>query len=52
MVELGADRSSVDYAYQITIRNASKNQLMLSELQKIEGIDNLSLTIQEQILEL
>lgn len=48
----GADRSYVDYAYQITIRNASKNQLMLSELQKIEGIDNLSLTIQEQILEL
>ena len=46
------DRTHVDYAYQITIRNASKNQQMLSELQKIEGIENLSLTIQEQILEL
>ncbi|MBN1764289.1 MAG: DUF4956 domain-containing protein [Sedimentisphaerales bacterium] len=48
----GSDRSQVEYGYQITIRNASKNQLMLSELQKIEGIENLSLTIQEQILEL
>lgn len=48
----GADRSLVDYAYQITIRNASRNQQMLSELRKIEGIDNLNLTIQEQILEL
>ena len=46
------DSAHADYAYQITIRNASKNQQMLSELQKIEGIQNLSLTIQEQLLEL
>ncbi len=48
----GPDRSVMDYAYQITIRSAEKNQQMLSELQQIEGIENLSLTLQEQILEL
>lgn len=48
----GPDRSRMDYAYQITVRKVSLNQQMLSELQKIEGIENLSLAIQEQILEL
>jgi uncharacterized membrane protein YhiD involved in acid resistance len=48
----GGDRSLVDYAYQITLRNSARNQQMLSELRKIDGIDNLALTIQEQILEL
>lgn len=48
----GPDRSRMDYAYQITLRKASLNQQMLSELRKIEGIENLSLAIQEQILEL
>jgi uncharacterized membrane protein YhiD involved in acid resistance len=48
----GPDRSRMDYAYQITLRKASLNQQMLAELRKIEGIENLSLAIQEQILEL
>ena len=43
--------TNVEYAYQVMIRNASKNEQMLSELQKIEGISNLSLTMQEQLLE-
>ncbi len=46
------DRSLVDYAYQITLRQISRNQQMLSELRNIDGVDNLALTLQEQILEL
>jgi hypothetical protein len=42
----------MDYTYQITLRKASMNQQMLSELQKMEGIENISLSVQEQILEL
>jgi len=41
----------VEYAYQLMIRNAAKNEQMLSELEKIEGIENISLTMQEQLLE-
>lgn len=41
----------VEYAYQVMIRNAAKNEQMLSELGKVEGISNLTLTMQEQLLE-
>jgi uncharacterized membrane protein YhiD involved in acid resistance len=41
----------VEYAYQLMIRSARKNEQMLSELGKIEGIENVSLTMQEQLLE-
>ena len=41
----------VEYAYQLMIRNAEKNELMLSELKKVEGIENISLTMQERLLE-
>ena len=41
----------VEYAYQLMIRSAKKNDQMLNELGKIEGIENLSLTMQEQLLE-
>ena len=43
---------TVDYAYQIMIKNASKNEAMMDELQKIEGIRNVSLTVQEQLLQI
>jgi hypothetical protein len=33
------------------IRSAGKNEQMLAELGKIEGIENVSLTMQEQLLE-
>ncbi len=42
----------VNYAYQMMIRNVSKNQLLLSELEKVEGVGNLNLTVQEQLLEI
>ncbi|MBE0535844.1 MAG: DUF4956 domain-containing protein [Phycisphaerae bacterium] len=41
----------VEYAYQVMIRNASRNEQMLSELQSIQGVKNISLTMQEQLLE-
>jgi uncharacterized membrane protein YhiD involved in acid resistance len=41
----------VEYAYQIMIRNASKNETMLDELGKVDGIENVSLIMQEQLLE-
>jgi hypothetical protein len=42
----------VEYAYQLMVRNADKNEQMLSELEKIEGIGNINLTMQEQLLEI
>ncbi len=48
----GLGGSEVEYAYQLMVRNAAKNEQMLSELEKIEGISNISLTMQEQLLEI
>lgn len=42
---------NVDYAYQVLVRNTSKNERMLSELEKVEGIRNINLIMQEQLLE-
>jgi len=47
----GFGNPEVEYAYQLMIRNAKKNEQMLSELAKVEGIENVSLTMQEQLLE-
>jgi len=47
----GFGTSEVEYAYQLMIRNATQNEQMLTELKKIEGVDNISLTMQEQLLE-
>ena len=43
--------SAVEYAYQLMIKNAARNEQMLSELEKIEGIEHISLTMQEALLE-
>lgn len=40
-----------EYAYQLMIRNAAKNEQMLEELEKVKGIENINLTMQEQLLE-
>ncbi|MHC4060115.1 MAG: DUF4956 domain-containing protein [Planctomycetota bacterium] len=47
----GFGSENVEYAYQLMIRSAKKNELMLSELEKVAGIENISLTMQEQLLE-
>ena len=41
----------VEYAYQLMIKNSNKNEKLLYELQQVEGIENVSLTMQEQLLE-
>ena len=48
----GFGSPTIEYAYQLILRNAKRNELMLSELGKVEGIDNVSLTMQEQLLEI
>jgi len=40
-----------EYAYQIMIRNTAMNEEFVSELEKVEGIENISLTMQERLLE-
>ena len=45
------DSSYAEYAYQLIIRNVAKNEQMLSELENVEGIENVSLTMQERLLE-
>lgn len=40
-----------EYAYQLMIRNAANNERMLAELEKVEGIETVSLIMQEQLLE-
>ncbi len=40
-----------DYAYQLMIRNAARNEELISELEHVEGIENISLTMQEKLLE-
>jgi uncharacterized membrane protein YhiD involved in acid resistance len=48
----GPDNIMVEYAYQVMIKNVSKNEQMLSELHKVEGIENVNLTVQEQLLQI
>jgi uncharacterized membrane protein YhiD involved in acid resistance len=43
--------AKVEYAYQLMVKNADNNEQMLSDLQGVEGIENISLTMQEQLLE-
>jgi uncharacterized membrane protein YhiD involved in acid resistance len=40
-----------EYAYQVMIRSAQNNEQLVSELEKVEGIENITLTMQEQLLE-
>ena len=47
----GFGTSEVEYAYQVMIRNTGRNQEMLSDLQDVEGLENVSLTMQERLLE-
>jgi uncharacterized membrane protein YhiD involved in acid resistance len=50
-VQNGGFEGPAEYSYQLMIRNAAKNEQMLAELEKIQGIENVTLTMQEQLLE-
>ncbi len=41
-----------EYAYQLLLRDTSKNELLLSQLEQVVGIENVTLTMQEQLLEI
>jgi len=40
-----------EYAYQIMVKNTSQNEDFISELEKVDGMENISLTMQEKLLE-
>jgi hypothetical protein len=40
-----------EYAYQVMIRSIARNDEFIAELGKVEGIENISLTMQERLLE-
>ncbi|NLH40932.1 MAG: DUF4956 domain-containing protein [Planctomycetes bacterium] len=40
-----------EYAYQIMVKNTAKNEEFISELEKVDGMENISLTMQEKLLE-
>ena len=42
---------AAEYAYQILVRNVNKNEQLLVELEGIEGVDSINLTMQEKLLE-
>ena len=48
----GPGGSGVEYAYQLIIRNARKNEQLLTELDEVDGIGNINLVMQEQLLEI
>jgi hypothetical protein len=48
----GMEENNIDYSYQLSLRSLSKNELFLSELRKLDGICNVSMTTQEQLLEI
>jgi uncharacterized membrane protein YhiD involved in acid resistance len=40
-----------EYAYQLMIRNTARNEELISQLEQIEGMENINLTMQEKLLE-
>jgi len=42
---------AVEYAYQVLVRSPGRNESMLADLENIEGIDSINLTMQEKLLE-
>ncbi|MBI9016270.1 MAG: DUF4956 domain-containing protein [Phycisphaerae bacterium] len=47
-----SDPNKTDYAYQVLVKNSTKNEQMISQIQDIQDISHLSLTMQEQLLEM
>lgn len=50
--DAGFGDPDVEYAYQVMIKSAAKNEEMIAELNKIDGIKNIHLTVQEQLLQI
>jgi uncharacterized membrane protein YhiD involved in acid resistance len=43
--------SAAEYAYQLFIRDTAKNEALLGELEKLDGVEGVTLTMQEKLLE-
>jgi len=42
---------AAEYAYQVLVRSTTRNEQLLAELEQIDGLDNINLTMQEKLLE-
>ncbi|MDH7599947.1 MAG: DUF4956 domain-containing protein [Sedimentisphaerales bacterium] len=42
---------AAEYAYQVKVKNISRTEQLLAELQQVEGIESVNLTMQEKLLE-
>ena len=40
-----------EYAYQLYLRSTAQNEELVAELEKVDGIENINLTMQEKLLE-
>jgi hypothetical protein len=40
-----------EYAYQIMVRNTAMNEEFIAELEKVDGMESINLTMQEKLLE-
>ena len=40
-----------EYAYQLFLRSTAQNEELVAELEKVDGIENINLTMQEKLLE-
>jgi uncharacterized membrane protein YhiD involved in acid resistance len=50
-VQEGETPGAAEYAYQLMLRDSSRNEEMLADLAQIAGIDDVNLTMQEELLE-
>jgi len=42
---------AAEYAYQVMVRNTGRNEQMLAELDQVDGLEGINLTMQEKLLE-
>ena len=40
-----------EYAYQVLVKHPARNERLLAELEQVEGIESINLTMQEKLLE-
>jgi hypothetical protein len=50
-VQEGDVPGTMEYAYQLTLRDSGDNEEMIAELDGLEGVSDLGLTMQEELLE-
>ncbi len=48
----GLGENQIHYSYQLSLRNSAKNEKLLAAIRQLKGVQNVSLTMQEQLLEM